>query len=633
MNIYFLPYSVGCVWAYVVAQPELTDAYVLDQIVWRRDPIDQLAQQLSNNHMVMFSTYIWNRNYNYALARKIKQINPQVITVFGGPEPMYNDVNFFRTHPYVDYVIKREGELVMAQLMQALLTHTPAQQVPGLIMNLNGQHTDTGNATRIDDLALMPSPYLTGVFDQLLAQHPEISWNASLETNRGCPYQCTFCDWGSLTYSKVKQFPLSRVFEEIEWMGPRVTGIYCADANFGMFVARDSQIVDQIISINQQFPAMSYIYFNWAKNQKNEVIELVKRLSTQTGLLNNGLTVSTQTMTTEVLDIIKRTNLKQHRIQEIYDLARVHGVMTYTELILGLPGETKQSFQSSVFAIMESDLHHGIEINQSQLLSNAELNTVQREIYDIKTVEMLDYVAAHQNIQDAEILETVATTVSTNSMGFDHMVDTNVWLSFMMLMHFYGFSTQVARFARHHSGVSYQDFYTQLYEFSLRDTYLASCDQQTRAQVTDWHTHGYLPNPLTRVIPFNGYNILNSYNLLVQTQQKIDHVFEVLSQFVDQQFDWPAHMKQQLLAYQRATTYTFQQQEFTQKFDYNFEGYLESQGDLFRPCALRFSPRPIHQSLEFNQFLENIYYKRRQQFGVMSITHTSNDTARVQNNI
>lgn len=633
MNIYFLPYSVGCVWAYVVAQPELTDAYVLDQIVWRRDPIDQLAQQLSNNHMVMFSTYIWNRNYNYALARKIKQINPQVITVFGGPEPMYNDVNFFRTHPYVDYVIKREGELVMAQLMQALLTHTPAQQVPGLIMNLNGQHTDTGNATRIDDLALMPSPYLTGVFDQLLAQHPEISWNASLETNRGCPYQCTFCDWGSLTYSKVKQFPLSRVFEEIEWMGPRVTGIYCADANFGMFVARDSQIVDQIISINQQFPAMSYIYFNWAKNQKNEVIELVKRLSTQTGLLNNGLTVSTQTMTTEVLDIIKRTNLKQHRIQEIYDLARVHGVMTYTELILGLPGETKQSFQSSVFAIMESDLHHGIEINQSQLLSNAELNTVQREIYDIKTVEMLDYVAAHQNIQDAEILETVATTVSTNSMGFDHMVDTNVWLSFMMLMHFYGFSTQVARFARHHSGVSYQDFYTQLYEFSLRDTYLASCDQQTRAQVTDWHTHGYLPNPLTRVIPFNGYNILNSYNLLVQTQQKIDHVFEVLSQFVDQQFDWPAHMKQQLLAYQRATTYTFQQQEFTQKFDYNFEGYLESQGDLFRPCALRFSPRPIHQLLEFNQFLENIYYKRRQQFGVMSITHTSNDTARVQNNI
>lgn len=633
MNIYFLPYSVGCVWAYVVAQPELTDAYVLDQIVWRRDPIDQLAQQLSNNHMVMFSTYIWNRNYNYALARKIKQINPQVITVFGGPEPMYNDVNFFRTRPYVDYVIKREGELVMAQLMQALLTHTPAQQVPGLIMNLNGQHTDTGNATRIDDLALMPSPYLTGVFDQLLAQHPEISWNASLETNRGCPYQCTFCDWGSLTYSKVKQFPLSRVFEEIEWMGPRVTGIYCADANFGMFVARDSQIVDQIISINQQFPAMSYIYFNWAKNQKNEVIELVKRLSTQTGLLNNGLTVSTQTMTTEVLDIIKRTNLKQHRIQEIYDLARVHGVMTYTELILGLPGETKQSFQSSVFAIMESDLHHGIEINQSQLLSNAELNTVQREIYDIKTVEMLDYVAAHQNIQDAELLETVATTVSTNSMGFDHMVDTNVWLSFMMLMHFYGFSTQVARFARHHSGVSYQDFYTQLYEFSLRDTYLASCDQQTRAQVTDWHTHGYLPNPLTRVIPFNGYNILNSYNLLVQTQQKIDHVFEVLSQFVDQQFDWPAHMKQQLLAYQRATTYTFQQQEFTQKFDYNFEGYLESQGDLFQPCALRFSPRPIHQLLEFNQFLENIYYKRRQQFGVMSITHTSNDTARVQNNI
>ena len=622
MNIYFLPYSVACIWAYVKSQPALADVYHLDQIVWRRDPIDQLAQQLSSNHMVMFSTYIWNRNYNYTLARKIKQLNPQVITVFGGPEPKYDDQDFFQKHPYIDFVIKREGELVSAALLTALHQHTDPQQIPGLIMNCNGQRMDTGEAERITDLDHMPSPYLTGVFDQLLTRHPDISWNASLETNRGCPYQCTFCDWGSLTYSKVKQFPLDRVFEEIDWLGPRVTGIYCADANFGMFIDRDAKIVDKIIEINQQYPCMSYIYFNWAKNQKNDVIGLVKRLTEQTGLLNNGLTVSTQSMTPAVLDNIKRTNLKQHRIQEIYDLARVHGVMTYTELILGLPGETKQSFQDSVFAIMESDLHHGVEINQSQLLSNAELNTVQRDIYDIKTVEMLDYVAAHQSPEESEILETVATTISTSSMGFDDMVDTNVWLSFMMLMHFYGFSTQIARFARRYGDISYCDFYSDLYKFAIGDQFLSSCRDRTHQQVTDWHTHGYLPRPLTREIPFSGCNILSSFNLLVQTENQIDHTFDVVAQFVDQQFDWPQDLKQQLFEYQKAITYTFQKQAFAQKFDYDFAGYIERGSELLMPCEIEFSPREIHQNLKFNQYLENIYYKRRQQFGVMSIAHT-----------
>ena len=47
----------------------------------------------------------------------------------------------------------------------------------------------------------IPSPYLTGVFDDIIANNPEYVFNATLETNRGCPFACTFCDWGSLTYA------------------------------------------------------------------------------------------------------------------------------------------------------------------------------------------------------------------------------------------------------------------------------------------------------------------------------------------------------------------------------------------------------------------------------------------------
>ena len=79
LNIFFLPYSVSCVWAFAQSHTDIDAKYKLDKIVWDRRDIDQLAQQLATNRLVLFSTYVWNSNYNYALARKIKKINPDII--------------------------------------------------------------------------------------------------------------------------------------------------------------------------------------------------------------------------------------------------------------------------------------------------------------------------------------------------------------------------------------------------------------------------------------------------------------------------------------------------------------------------------------------------------------------------
>ena len=67
------------------------------------------------------------------------------------------------------------------------------------------------------DLDVLPSPHLTGVFDHIVKNNSNYKFHMTLETNRGCPYQCTFCDWGSLTYNKIKKFDIDRVFAEIEW--------------------------------------------------------------------------------------------------------------------------------------------------------------------------------------------------------------------------------------------------------------------------------------------------------------------------------------------------------------------------------------------------------------------------------
>ena len=66
--------------------------------------------------------------------------------------------------------------------------------VDGIIYNDNGRTVNNKVAKRIDNLTILPSPYLDGTFDRLAEEYPEIEWNATIETSRGCPYKCTFCD-------------------------------------------------------------------------------------------------------------------------------------------------------------------------------------------------------------------------------------------------------------------------------------------------------------------------------------------------------------------------------------------------------------------------------------------------------
>jgi putative methyltransferase len=108
--------------------------------------------------------------------------------------------------------------------------------------------------------------------------------------------QCTFCDWGSLTYNKVKKFELERVFAELEWMAQHnFDWISITDANFGMYPERDGMIADKIIECQEKYGSPRTFSVAWAKNQKKEVIDIVKKLLDARGF-NQGLTLSVQSL-------------------------------------------------------------------------------------------------------------------------------------------------------------------------------------------------------------------------------------------------------------------------------------------------------------------------------------------------
>ena len=621
LNIYFLPYSVGCLWAY--AEPH-TD-FQLDQLVWRREKIEELAQQLSTNNVVGFSTYVWNRNYNYKLAQRIKELNNQVLIVFGGPEPAVLNPDIFKLHPYIDVCIKSEGEIAFLKLLQGQALET----IPGLVINRDGAPVDTGDANRIMDLSVLPSPYQVGVFDQIIKNNPNVTWNVTLETNRGCPYACTFCDWGSLTYNKVRQFPLSRVLADIEWLAQNGNGLLIADANFGMFLERDSVIVDKIIEQQQLHGRPDHMVTNWAKNQRADVFELVKRITEETSCLNNGLTVSVQTMTPGVLDIIKRTNLNQHKIAEIFQLALKNRVPVYTELILGLPGETLASWKHSMFEIMRAGNHHGIEVIQCQLLENAEMNLSQRSIFKMQTKDVIDYMS-QSTAEDEGPVETIAVITETSTLSWNDMLEAQTWSSFMHTFHMYGFSTQIAKFLYKHHGIDYKEFYQELYQAVGEDPYIGKLLEKIKSHYAAWMTNGFLPHPVTEKISQTGINLLTSLTLLVHLEQQVDYVFDFVCKYVTDTYKIDSGIQQQLFDYQRNLIVTYDQiSNYPTKTSYtlNLFGYLDQDTALEQACVVSFD-FPEDKKMSATRFYENIYYGRKRAFGKSSIKITQHEIIR-----
>ena len=622
-NAYYLPYSTGMLWAYAAQFPEITDQWQLGEFIWRREDIQSAAQRLSQHHMVGFSTYIWNKSYNHELARQIKSYNPRCQIVFGGPEPTIERTDIFELYPFIDAVVKKEGEIAFADLLHNGALPT----VRGLLLNDHGRVIDTGTAVRIDRLDQIPSPYTTGVFDTIMADNPTVTWNATLETNRGCPYQCTFCDWGSLTYNKVKQFDLQRVFAEIEWMGEHgCDWMSITDANFGMFVARDDLIVEKVIETQDRFGYPRRMGLSWAKNQKADVVKLAKKLTARG--FNNGLTLSVQSLDDSVLTAIKRRNLEVNQLNEVFDLCQREGITVNTELILGLPGETVLSWRRNVWGLLDINQHSGIEFFQAQLLENAEMNLIQRQAHAITSITVYDYLSGNNDGDD--IPEGVEVVTSTRDLPLADMLLCQEFSWFINTWHINGISKWYSRFLHKALGISYEEFYSGLQAWLVDNAaWWREERDSVMAAYRSWMTTGSISVDPVAGVKIHGWNLIHLSNLRMHANNSYSQYLAAVEIYVDDRYgrrllDIAVNMRlgsdlrkiteAYVVRYDRIRQYPLQVHT-----DSNIVDHIISDAELihrYQPYQLEF---PEDKLMSLPIFLQNIYYARRRNFGKAQI--------------
>lgn len=617
LSAYYLPYSAALLWSYARTIPTVADVWSLGELMWQRQSIDSIYKNLADADIVGFSSYVWNRNYNYALAKAIKQHNPDCKIVFGGPDPPVASENIFQDLPFIDYIIKQEGEIAFGNLLTNL---QDPYAVTGLLINANGHVLDTGASERITDLDMIPSPYLAGIFDDILRKNKTTVWNATLETNRGCPYQCTFCDWGSLTYNKVKQFNLQRVYDEIEWIGQnRCDWMSITDANFGMFLDRDSKVVEHILKTQEKYGYPRRIGLSWAKNQKSNVIDLAKKL-TSSGF-NNGLTLSVQSLDKTTLKNIKRQNLQVNKLSEIFELCSTQQIPVNTELILGLPGETLTSWKQNVWDLLDLGQHNGIEFFQAQLLENAEMNQSQRKQHDIQSIKVYDYLSGTQYKDD--IPEGIDVVTSTADMPPDDMLAAQEFNWFINTWHVNGISQWYSRFLNRYANISYERFYTGFDSWLQANarSYIKTHKNSVVDAYRSWMQHGHINLGPVGGISIHGWNLIH-YTILDMHASMIYPLFyDAIDTYVKEVYGWlmTKELLHDLGKFNAAYIVRWYKDKSFKKphiaINHNILEYTLGVEGLRCDKTIYDIEFPEDANVGIQTFLENIYYSRRRNYG------------------
>jgi len=410
-----LPLAAGLLVASARQEPAVGAMASLSVHTARLDP-DVVAATHQRPDVVAFSVYAWNERHSLEVARCVRQRWPRAFVLFGGPSvPRRADraARFLRHHPYVDALAFGEGELLFREVLSVLLADRPLHGVAGLALRAAARPEGvllTAARGRLADFTETASPYLDGTFDALVeAGAPPPA--AILETNRGCPFACTFCDWGQATQSTVRELPLARLHRELDWIVRRqIPYLYIVDANYGIR-RRDVDIVHEIGRLKAASGFPRYVFFHLTKNATERHLDVV--LALREAGIETHLALSAQDFEPRVLQAVRRENIRLDRALALRRICHERGIPTFNELILGLPGQTYASFADSVSRAVTPFPLDTFNLYLARVLENAEMGSAeQRARHGLETRQVPIHPERSPGL--AEVEEVV---VGTHSLG------------------------------------------------------------------------------------------------------------------------------------------------------------------------------------------------------------------------
>ena len=605
-SIYF-PYAAASLVAYAFADEEVKKEFVFRGFVYKRDDIDEAISKMDNPFLVGFSCYIWNYEYNKQFAKKLKKKYPECLIAFGGHQ--INAESDIIGSDFSDFITLGEGEENFRLLLLSLCNKADIEALSNCFYKENGKVKKT--TEKCFGIPERVSPYLTGYFDELIGQE-SLEFSSILETNRGCPNKCAFCDWGNIK-SKIRLYDIDMVKAEIDWMSKnKIEYCYAADSNFGLF-ERDEEIIDYLIECHNATGYPKKFQATYSKNNPDTVFRINKRLNE--AKMAKGATLSFQSMTQSVLDNIYRKNMPLESFKRLMSLYTSNGISAYSEIILGLPGESYESFRDGIENLLENGQHQSINFFNCEMLNNSIMNSpeyIAKHKIRCATTQQHQY---HIVPDPKGIKEYSRIVISTETMPEDKWINSNIMSVFVRTFHNLGILQTIAIYLYYQKKIKYMDFYCSLIEWAEANP------QSVCGRIYSWLYNKYYEvtkssGSLTcSVAEYGELTWPLEEGAFLKIMLECELFYEEIKPFLSCYFD-DSHLFGQLLEYQKAILKTPQSTEKILSLDYDFPAFCDSAYKNEKPIlnkiknTIKINPGVSYPSLA-DYAINVVWYGRR----------------------
>jgi putative methyltransferase len=387
-----------------------------DKFEWLSSPykwnlyqsVEEVCDLISEADIIMFSSYAWNYSICDEVAKKIKEIFPEKITLLGGPHIGTNDKVFLDARTFYDFICQptKPGEAFIKDFLDNLVEETLCfENISWELRSNKGTSPEFNTSYSVYEEHF---DYLKEMLD--FAQENRLEPFTVLETTRGCPYGCVFCEWGGGINTKIIKKDMDLIQRDI--LALKAAGYrsaYLTDANFGAFEKRDIDIFKFAWENGFHLTDISMLKSRDLEKRKRIVNSLSKIIGGETKAHQKAAagddmwkntynisiipSVSIQSISDEAMKIADRVDLSYNDKIELSKFINTkcneEGYpVPSIELILGMPGSTIEDFYSEMNIVWNFKAWTSFR-HDYMFLPDSKLNSEEyKKKYKIETVEV-----------------------------------------------------------------------------------------------------------------------------------------------------------------------------------------------------------------------------------------------------
>ena len=308
--------------------------------------IEEVKKTINNFNIVVMSTSTMSFGEDARYLAELKDTNKNLKTIIFGSHPTFMPEDCL-SNQAVDFIVLRDPEFIIGNLIKTINDKSDYRQLAGLGFK-QGDEKIINHKFEPKDLNKLPFLNLKFLSKKIDYYNPIVGRlpYMALSTSRGCPGQCTFCTAPFFEGSNLRFQSAQYVFNEIKYFAQNgIKEIYFRDETFFVDKARDQEIMNNIIK--------EKVDITWLANARiglidKEIIALAKKAGCHT--IKFGVESGNQ----DLLNKMKK-GYRLEKAYEIFDYCNKIGLKTHAHVMVGVPGETKETVEQTIKYVKRLD--------------------------------------------------------------------------------------------------------------------------------------------------------------------------------------------------------------------------------------------------------------------------------------